>query len=231
MQPDFYYITVATLPHPVLENLKRQVQMHHGTIRVLGSDENRPIGWQSRGNFGIKLGKLFDFLQDTTIPDAAIILFTDAYDVACFGDHAEILAKYASFSSPIVFGGEKHCNPDPSRRSDYPSPNLTTEFPFLNSGLFIGRAWALRECMEGYVYNDEHDDQRYWTGKYLRSPDMISIDHCAELFLNTVDMNMDAFSWDNHRVRYNDRSPTFVHVNGPDKQMIHLFMSDAPMRP
>jgi hypothetical protein len=85
--------------------------------------------------------------------------------------------------------------------------------------------------MEGYVYNDEHDDQRYWTGKYLRSPDLISIDHCAELFLNTVDMNMSVFSWDTRRVRYNDRSPTFVHVNGPDKQMIQLFMSDAPMRP
>jgi hypothetical protein len=219
----FYHITVATLPHPVLDNLKLQVDQQDGAvIHVLGSDENRPIGWQSRGNFGLKLSKVFEFLQNPALDDHAMILFTDAYDVAYFGTRNEIMMKYDQFSTPIVFGGEKYCNPDPHKKSEY--PETTAEFPYLNSGLFIGRVWALRICMQDYEYNDAHDDQRYWTDKYLHSPEMISIDRDAKLFLNTVDMDMKVFSYENNRVHYRNQTPALVHVNGPDKQMINMFV-------
>ncbi len=191
-------------------------------MQVLGSEENRAIGWQSRGNFGLKLQKVYEFLQDPELLDESIVLFTDAYDVSYFGNKEEVLSTYAEFSTPVVFGGEKYCNPDPGRKREYPS--ITSEFPYLNSGLFIGKVWALRKCMQGYVYSDMHDDQRYWTTQYLKFPEMISIDHGARMFLNTVDIDMKMFQVERDRVRYRNYYPAFVHVNGPDKQMMGGFM-------
>lgn len=222
MLSELHYITVATLPHPMLDNLQKQVMTNDQIqMRILGREENRPIGWQSRGNFGIKLKKVYEFLQNPELSNDAIILFTDAYDVAYFGTQSNILSTYTSFAKPIVFGGEKHCNPDPHKKRDY--PDTTSEFPYLNSGLFIGKVWALRQCMQGYAYNDAHDDQRYWTSKFLQHPDLITIDYGARMFLNTVDIDMKMFQVDNHRVRYRNYYPAFVHVNGPDKQMMNVF--------
>ena len=165
------------------------------------------------------------FKNNQELSNEAIVLFTDAYDVAYFGTQSDILSTYNSFAKPIVFGGEKHCNPDPIRKHDY--PDTTSEFPYLNSGLFIGKVWALRQCMQGYAYNDAHDDQRYWTSKYLQHQDLITIDRGARMFLNTVDIDMNMFQIDNHRVRYRNYYPIFVHVNGPDKQMMNMFVDPS----
>ena len=216
--PQLYYIAVATKPHPVLERIKQRVAMNNEHITILGEKENRDIGWQANQNFGVKLNEVYKFIHRTELNDNDIILFTDAYDVAYCGNMAEIIHRFTLFNKPIVFGSEKYCNPDESRSIEYTMKN--TEFPYLNSGMFIGRAWALKQCMNGYEYNDKEDDQRYWTTKFLNNPDLIELDYNNAIFLNTVDIDMNQFIWNGQFGRYKLNNPIFIHVNGPDKRLI-----------
>jgi len=215
---NLYYITIATKPHPVLDRIQSRVNQNGETIHVLGTHEDRIIGWESHQNFGVKLREVAQFINTSTLDPQDIILFTDAYDVAYCGDFGEIRDIYEKFSKPIVFGAEKQCNPDPDRASQY--AHVQTEFPYLNSGMFIGRVWALRECIATYQYNDADDDQRYWTTRFFERPDLIELDYENQLFLNTVDIDMRLFVWTGEDAIYKSAMPQFVHVNGPVKTMI-----------
>jgi hypothetical protein len=219
-----YYITIATKPHKVLDKIKSIVLKHGETIIVLGTQENRVIGWEAKVNFGVKLREVAEFLKRPKLQDNDIILFTDAYDVAYCGTQKEILKRYKTFEKPIVFGCEKGCHPDANRSIEYPS--LEYEFPYLNSGLFVGRVKELRECMANYEYDDTHDDQRFWTTQFLNHPDKIELDYENYIFLNTVDMDVDSFTHDSktNQAYYKWRNPQFVHINGPVKKMIEQFL-------
>jgi hypothetical protein len=213
-----YYITVATKPHPVLYRIKEKVKRNGEQIIVLGEEENRYIGWQSTQNFGVKLREVYQFLQRPELNPNDVVLFTDAYDVAYGGNKTEIVSRYYTFIKPIIFGCETQCSPDPVRASNYPVQNI--EFPFLNSGMFIGRVWALKQCMLGYQYNDNDDDQRFWTTQFFAHPELIELDYENKLFLNTVDIDMKWFTWNGRSACYKYKNPIFIHVNGPDKSLI-----------
>lgn len=215
----FYYITIATRPHPVLERLKEQVKSNGESIIVLGENENRAIGWQSKQNFGVKLREVYDFLQRPELNTNDIVLFTDAYDVAYCGERDDIIRRYYTFIKPIIFGAERQCNPDPHRAAEY-TTQTNTEFPYLNSGLFIGRVWALRQCMANYKYNDADDDQRFWTTQFFTKPDLIELDYQNQLFLNIVDIDMRLLTISNNTAWYKSSNPLFVHDNGPVKNLI-----------
>jgi len=221
--PKIHFIAVATKPHRVLDAIKKRVEYLNENIAILGEKENRTIGWEGSGNFGIKLREVAEFLKSPTLESDDIVLFTDAYDVVYCGSQEEILERYLTFSKPIVFGAERLCQPDTHLAEKY--PELNTEFPFLNSGMFIGRVAALRKCMEGYVYVDKVEDQRYWTEKFLFSnPDLIELDYENLLFLNTVSIDMRWFMVDKSSgysfIIYRSATPMFVHVNGPDKSLL-----------
>ena len=222
-----YYITIATKPHPVLDKIKERVEKNSETIHVLGGHENRQIGWEGHQNFGVKLREVSDFLKTPTLHDNDIVLFTDAYDVIYCGTQKEIIEKYLKMNKPIIFGAEKHCNPDHGRASDYAFTD--TEFPYLNSGMFVGRVWALRKCILEYKYNDNDDDQRFWTTRFFENPELIGLDYTNELFLNTVDMNERFFflDKDNYIVMYKGSNPMFVHVNGPYKKDLLTYLNLA----
>jgi hypothetical protein len=213
-----FYITVATKPHPVLDKIKERINKNGETIHILGGQEDRQIGWEGHQNFGVKLREVSDFLKNPELNPDDIVLFTDAYDVVYCGTHKEIIEKYMKFNKPIVFGAEKQCNPDPGRSTEYGFK--ATEFPYLNSGMFIGRVWALRKCILEYQYEDKDDDQRFWTTQFFENPCLIGLDYINELFLNTVDMDKRFFFLDkeNFIAVYKGSNPMFVHVNGPYKK-------------
>jgi hypothetical protein len=219
-----FYITVATKPHPVLDKIKEIVNRNKEKIYVLGLHENRTIGWEGHQNFGVKLREVSDFLKGPFLDPDDIVLFTDAYDVVYCGTQREITQRYEKFNKPIIFGCEKQCNPDPKRASEYKFTD--TEFPYLNSGMFIGKVWALRKCILEYKYNDKDDDQRFWTTRFFENPDLIGLDYKNELFLNTVDMDERFFILDKEEniAVYKGATPIFVHVNGPDKKPIDKYM-------
>ena len=163
-----------------------------------------------------------DFISQSYVKDNDIVLFTDAYDVVYCGNRKEIISRYLSFEKPIVFGCEKYCNPNPKLENHYKNRDL--EFPFLNSGLFIGRVWALRSCMENYVFNDKHDDQLYWTLQFLNKSNLFSLDYNNDLFINTAGMDITKIQWDGFTATYKDSNPLFIHVNGADKSDLKYFI-------
>jgi len=222
MNSAFYYITIATKPHIILENIKQRAVSQQESIIVLGQQENRPIGWQSIGNFGIKLKEVQDFIMRDDLNNDDIVLFTDAYDVIYGGSRDEIIRRFLAFDKPIVFGCEKYCNPDPRLESKYTFRD--TNFPYLNSGLFIGRVWALRQCMEKYKYNDKHDDQFFWTLQFLNKNELFSLDYDNSLFLNTAGISINDIHWDGRSATYRGQNPLFVHINGPDKSDLKYFL-------
>lgn len=223
-QPDetLFYITVATKPHRVLDKIIANVKKNNESLEVLGLSENRLIGWEGHQNFGVKLREMYNYIHQAHLNPNDIVLFTDAYDVAYVGDQKEILRRYKMFSKPIVFGAERSCHPDPLRSEEYKFQD--TEFPFLNSGLIIGRVGALRHCMKGYQFDDRHDDQRFWTTVFFENPDKIELDYENLLFLNAADIDLEDFDWNKKTVWYKRRNPLFVHINGPDKSMIEIFL-------
>jgi hypothetical protein len=216
-----YYITIATKPHKVLDKLIKKVEKNNEELEVLGTKENRYIGWENQQRFGVKLREVANFLKRSYLKPNDIILFTDAYDVAYFGNQKEIIERFITFNFPIVFGCENDCHPDPYRAKEYKKTN--EEFSYLNSGMFIGRVYALQKCIINYKYNDTDDDQRYWTTQYFENPDLITLDYKNSLFLNTSGFNENLFVFDikNNIAFYKSYNPLFVHVNGPDKSFIN----------
>lgn len=226
-EPAFHYITLATKPHRVLENLQNRVNQNGESLIVLGGEENRLIGWEGAQNFGLKLREVSNFINRVPLHPNDIVLFTDAYDVAYCGDRTEIVRRFQTFHKPIVFGAEKFCNPDPHMAANYKNENPPEhEFPYLNSGLFIGRVWAIQCCISNYRYEDRDDDQRYWTKQFLENSELIELDYYNKVFLNTAGMEENEFTYqkEENRATYKKRTPLFVHVNGPDKRMIEDFL-------
>jgi hypothetical protein len=222
MNEILHYITVATKPHEILNRIREKVTMQSENITILGEQENRSIGWNSTGNFGVKLKEVRDFLMRDDVSDNDIVLFTDAYDVIYYGTRDEIIRRYLTFSKPIVFGCETTCNPIPAYEKYY--TNKSCEFPFLNSGLFIGRADALRTCIRDYKYNDKDDDQAFWTVRFLETnKDLITLDYENRLFLNTYGVDLSLIKFEGGSCEYKGATPLFVHVNGPDKGDLRHF--------
>lgn len=223
MTSNFHYITVATKPHIILDKIQLKVSQNNETIHVLGSQENRHIGWNAKGNFGIKLREVKDFVFKPEITNEDIILFTDAYDVIYCGDKKRILDKFYNFSHPLIFGAETDCHPDPNQAVNY--TKIDEEFSFLNSGLFIGYAWAIRQCLQNYNYNDQDDDQLYWTKQFFQYKNIIKLDYKNEIFLNTYNIDHELFHYDGNQVYYKDRTPLFIHVNGPNKSELSNYIN------
>jgi hypothetical protein len=220
----FFYITVATKPHEILNRIQRRVESQSETIIILGAEEKRDIGWNASGNFGVKLKEVRDFLLREDLSDDDIVLFSDAYDVIYQGNREEIIRRYLErFSKPIVFGCETTCNPLPSYEKYYTHKNC--EFPYLNSGLFIGRVRALRQCIQTYEYNDRDDDQAFWTIQFLHTnKDLFALDYDNSLFLNTYGIDLSLIKKDGDVFTYKQSRPLFIHVNGPDKNELQLFI-------
>ncbi len=224
---NLYQVTFATKPHPVLDRLQDQVNIFGQNLEVLGLQENRDIGWRSgKRNFGVKLRELHQFLQRPELKPSDIVLFTDAYDVAMIGCQQEIKRRYQTlFTKPIVFGAETNCHPDPKLAEQYGMNLSGTMFPYLNSGLGIGRVWALRQCMTGYVYQDQESDQHFWTKQFLKRRDLIELDHGARLFLNTHGADQKDIVWESaiRRVTFlpTQTHPLMVHANGTDRSYLY----------
>ena len=217
-----HYITVATKPHSVLDNIKNKVDNNNESIHILGENEKRYIGWNANGNFGLKIKLVQDYLFNNNLQDEDIILFTDAYDVIYHGDFSLIYSKFCNFNKPIVFGAETCCNPDTSLQKYYNNINYT--FPYLNSGLYIGKVWALKECLRNYKYDDNHDDQLFWTHCLLRYPDKIELDYNNELFLNTHNIDIEDICINKSVIHFKNKTPIFIHVNGPNKSDLDKFL-------
>jgi hypothetical protein len=224
---ELHYITVATKPHPVLDVLQKVVAAKGNTVTVLGMEENRYIGAGGGGHFGVKLREVHDFVNNESLNADNIVLFSDAYDVYYCGDQDTIVKRFLEFRKPIIFGAERYCWPDGDAAAKYPASDHKSYFPFLNSGLFIGRVGALRKCMRDYLYDDAEDDQRFWTTCYLDHPETIALDHDNQLFLNCAGVEKKELHVDGDQVTFRGATPQLVHSNGGDKSYLDPLLAAA----
>lgn len=221
-----YYITISTKPNNILNVLVKNIEKKGETIEILGQKHiPYEIGQDVEGGrrLKLKLDEVYNFIHRPYLKPNDIILFTDAYDVYYSGDKKTVLERFKKMNKPVVFGSEKCCYPDGGKAEYY--PNNQTMFPYLNSGLFIGRVEALKECMKHYdseLIEDNCNDQLWWTNKFLERQDLIELDYNNNLFLNCVWINEEYFKIDEDKLTllYNNSTPQFIHGNGPSKELI-----------
>jgi hypothetical protein len=84
----------------------------------------------------------------------------------------EILQKFRSLQSEIVFSTEKTCWPDESLSSSY--PHVESDYKFLNSGGFIGYANKILEIVDTEIPLT-YDDQLFYTEVFLKNYKPIEI--------------------------------------------------------
>jgi len=95
---------------------------------------------QCSGYFG-KPTTLKRYLE--ALPEADIVLCTDAYDVLYAQGEEEILSRFKELNVPLVFGGEKSCyHHFPDVKEYFEQSAGEGIYKYLNSGLIIGYAGA-----------------------------------------------------------------------------------------
>lgn len=218
-----YYFTVATKPHPGLEILKTTCHHHNLNLNILGMNDTRLQEWGD--NLWVKLDYLKTVLNTINDKNTAI-LFTDAYDVICTGGMDDIITKFKTLQSPIVFSAERQCFPITFKEQYIKcgcTPNLKS-FPYLNSGAFIGYVWAFQEMFDNMSdYKTIGNDQTFCQYAFFKLPHLIKLDHNASIFVCAVDVPISDFKMKNGKCKYANSFVNFVHVNGPKDILNPLF--------
>jgi len=219
-----FLATVSTKQHPNLERWKKSALKHGFSPKILGLHEKKtykdPLF--GKGEFGMKLRYLYKYSKSLRPND--IILFTDAWDVIIIGDCEKVYKDYKSFNKDIVFGGETIYGVfhDIFNIFNIFKYDLSKPFPYLNAGVVIGRAGAIRELIQKYTektIDDSVDDQILWRKIYLENRDKIAIDSKAKLVLNTCLTSKNNYVYEDNIFTYKETNtqPSIIHAQGPEK--------------
>ena len=216
---NFFLVTTSTTHNPGLDRFIKSAKTHGYKPSVLGMNENKSRGHSKgvmgfgHGQFGFKLQYLLEFCKKREPDD--IILFTDAWDVVMVNDCSVALKIYKSFKKDIVIGAEKICMPN--IWNFYKFNWFSDTFPYLNSGVIMGKANTIIELIEKYWDESENtEDQLLWQTIYLENKDKIALDTDAKLVLNTCLTNKKYYSYKDNIFTYKetDTQPPIIHVPG-----------------
>lgn len=218
----FVVITVATEENENLTRFKVSCDKNNIPYIILGLGDEWKSGTAENGvllGFGgaQKIHYLRDELSKWKELDDHIVLFTDSYDVVFYENPKEILKRFRSTDSQILFSTEKTCWPNETLDKFYPS--VETEYQFLNSGGFIGYANQIMKILQDDV-SLEDDDQLFYTNKFLeyykQDNQYIKLDYDRIIF-QTLNMAIDDVYFDGKKCykTSNDESICLLHANGP----------------
>jgi len=166
-----HLVTVANKDCPGLQLWKKSA-LRCGYKPIILGMGGGPLGHDAK-QFGLKFFYLKQFLNE--IPKDDYVLFTDGFDVV-FKDGPEIvLGKTLQvLQKDILMAAETGEAPDKG------NPYIVNhDSPYLNSGVYIGRAKAILDVMPSSF--DNLDDQRYFTQIYFHS-NKIQLDHDGVVF-------------------------------------------------
>ena len=174
----FSHITVSNKPHPGLDALLVSCKKFEFETRVLGMGSKTPIGHKT-GGFGLKLELLKKELE--LLPPEQLVLFTDAYDVIVQHSLAELEQWFqdAENTNTVLFAAESSKWPLEIDNLFYPPP-LNFPMPYLNSGVFAGRARSILGLLQE-PFTSTTDDQGYYSKQFLSGKSCIKLDHRAQL--------------------------------------------------
>ena len=165
----FVLITVATEDNENLERFRKSCSFYNVPYIILGMGDQWNSGNAQDGVLlepggAQKIIYLRDELKSWPELEDHIVMFTDSYDVVLCASPKEILQKFRSFQSEIVFSTEKTCWPDETILDQY--PEVDSDYKYLNSGGFIGYANRILEIIDTDI-NVKDDDQLIYTNIFL----------------------------------------------------------------
>jgi len=169
------HLTVSNKPHPGLDALRLSSLKHGVQTRVLGMGSTTAIGHGGFG-FGLKLSLLHRELR--VLPPETIVLFTDAFDVLIQQSLSPLEQWSQENPGKVLFAAET--SKWPCKDLMYPPP-LHFPYPYLNSGVFCGKASTILSLLESSEYTQKTDDQEYYTRLFLKG-DTIVLDYQAQFF-------------------------------------------------
>lgn len=132
--------------------------------------KNEWIGGTMQGpGGGQKIQALQDCLQ--FVADNDVVIFTDGFDVFWTTSVDMVVGRFLGMKTDVVFAAEKYLWPDDSLRF----PPTVTDYRYLNSGCFIGRAGALKRILSEPIEATD-DDQLYLQKVFLSGKYDITLD-------------------------------------------------------
>lgn len=126
--------------------------------------------------FGLKLSLLHRELR--VLPPETIVLFTDAFDVLIQHSLSSLEEWCEENPEKVLFAAET--SKWPCKELMYPAP-LHFPYPYLNSGVFCGKASTILSLLESSEYTQKTDDQEYYTRLFLKEKRIV-LDHKAQFF-------------------------------------------------
>lgn len=169
-----HVVTVGTDPGRC-EMLRRSAEYHGIEFTNLGLG----VEWGGTDMTGPGGGHKVNLLREyvRSLPDHHVVLFLDGYDTFFAGDLDTIVRRYFGFGCRVLFAAERDLWPD---RTVY-HPLSHTPYRYLNSGLFIGEAGALKDITREEI-PDAFDDQLYYQRKFISGKYGIDLDRECYVF-------------------------------------------------
>lgn len=171
-------ITVAT-DEDKMEILRQSAQRNQIKLVNLGKNVEWRGGDMAAGQGG---GQKINLIRQhiANLPDSTIIIFVDGYDGLFLDNLETIRERFVDFDCDILFAAEKNCWPDPDMWVQFPKSD--TPYRYLNSGLFMGVAGALKSFFN-MTLKDDDDDQLWVQMKYLEPNGLnIKLDYEGYIF-------------------------------------------------
>jgi hypothetical protein len=192
---------------------------------ILGLEDKREIGHES-AKFGLKFILLAQYLQ--SLPPHDLCLVTDGFDVIFHGAH-DLESRLQNLPShQLLFAADVFENPD----QGYPYQTQFLRAPYLNSGVYAGRAWTILAVLRLALEAQDPlaiDDQRYFTEYMFKNPGTIVIDHAFQHFACTAGLEYKKdFGVKEGRLHVLGNFPCVLHFQGfsKDTRIINELFND-----
>ena len=205
------------------------------------------LGWgQSWGGLGNKPRLLLKAIESGQITDDHI-LFLDAFDTVLARPPCDIMAAYAAYAAPIVWGAERNLFPDIGCDRDAVFPASLGGFRYLNSGVCVAETDAMLaalKCIKADEIPDDHksadgahdvnpNDQEIWLNAFAdmsmwHIPRM-QLDTECRIALNMHSVTPDEIDVSGERIKVlaTGAEPCIFHANGnaKDSGMLALVLA------
>lgn len=212
---DLYVLTVANKYTAGLKDLELTLQHFGYNYRIHG------IGREWHG-FRSKLQWYTEILAE--LPDTAIVVAVDAYDVLMVAPPEELLNKWKESPRPILIGAEDDCVDNSVCHRPYNAwthSGKPRHMPFVNSGVIMGPVklmrWLYTLALNG---PDSDDDQRAMGHIMDIYPGLFKMDSDQYVIGNMRYPVFHRYEWSNQRNRivyYGSdivTSPSIIHTVG-----------------
>ena len=215
---DFIALAIGTDYNDGMKRLEKSFKKFGYPYELLGVGEDW-FGGDEIINYpgaGQKINILKKRLQEIVSEgNNPIILMLDGYDTIVLSSVLTLIKKYKELGVKVLFGAEKTCWPDTSLAPDY--PETSSDWKYLNSGQFIGRAQDILNILDEEV-KDSDDDQFYYSKKFLTGDYGIGLDYNCEVFQTFGDTEIELYLNKSFAELHNtvtSTQPCIAHGNGP----------------